>query len=60
MKPTKKEVEAAKKKAKSIEKKPENTDSKDIKDLQEIVIGIGVRLADLENVYKKIKSRLGI
>ena len=60
MKPTKKEVEAAKKKAKSVEKKPKDTTGEDIKDLQEIVVGMGDRLSDLENLYKRVKSRLGI
>ena len=60
MKPTKKEVEEAKKKAKSVEKKPKDTTSEDIKDLQEIVVGMGERLSDLENLYKRVKSRLGI
>ena len=56
MKATKKEV---KKKAKKVEKKKESPNN-DVKDLQEIVVGMGRRLSELESLYKKVKQRLGI
>ena len=59
MKPTKKEVEATKKKAKKVEKKKESPNN-DVKDLQEIVVGMGRRLSELESLYKRVKGRLGL
>ena len=49
MKPTKKEVEAAKKKAQKVEKKKESPNN-DIKDLQEIVVGLSKRISELEAI----------
>lgn len=59
MKPTKKEVEAAKKKAQKVEKKKESPNN-DIKDLQEIVVGLSKRISELEAICKKVKERMGL
>jgi hypothetical protein len=64
MKPTKKEVIEAKKKAKKVEKKQSNTR---VKELEELVVLIDTKITTLENdmesmqrIHKRIKERLGL
>ena len=58
MKATKKEVK--KKVVKKKETKERRKDDKRIRDLEEIVVGVGKKLGDLEVLYKRVKGRLGL
>ena len=58
MKATKKEVK--KKVVKKKETNERRKDDKRTRDLEEIVVGMGKRLGDLENLYKRVKDRLGL
>ena len=62
MKPTKKDVKKVTKK-KVTNKKETNQRRKEdtrIRDLEEVVVGMGAKLNVLESLYKKVKQRLGI
>tara|TARA_R100001530_G_scaffold131835_1_gene103736 strand:+ start:179 stop:325 length:147 start_codon:yes stop_codon:yes gene_type:complete len=46
--------------AKKKEVKKVDTTKEDIVTLQEIVIGLSSRIKELENLYNKVRNRLGI
>tara|TARA_R100000458_G_scaffold53544_1_gene55884 strand:+ start:950 stop:1108 length:159 start_codon:yes stop_codon:yes gene_type:complete len=52
-------MKETKKTTKKVVKK-ENKEDKRIQDLEEIVVGMGARLKVMEELYKRVKTRMGL